>query len=207
MQGTWLPLRRVNQAVYGAVQPRAETRRRHLQGVRRRWNAKLQGSDRSHPLFQGFERQSHSTLRLHEAVGVSYRLSVGVLSSLLLGSCSGSSGSTQQATAMQQPAATSAPAAPSSDPASACTARHTLSSEACDACLERVCCDAVAACSADAECNDAYSCLSICLAQPELEGCPGRCFGNGAPLPLFDAILACVFDPCTAECTVVVSEE
>lgn len=128
------------------------------------------------------------------------KLCIGVLVFLLLESCSGSGGSAQQATGMQQPAPSSA------DTATACTPPYSLLSQACDACLEQVCCGAVAACSGDTECNGAYGCLSVCLAQPNLEGCPGRCFGNGAALPLFDAVLACVFDPCTAECTIVDEE-
>lgn len=70
----------------------------------------------------------------------------------------------------------------------------------CDACLEMACCAPILACTADAECDQVLRCIGAC-SDPDV--CPGRCFGNGNPPVLFDAVFQCVFGDCLNVCTTI----
>jgi hypothetical protein len=71
----------------------------------------------------------------------------------------------------------------------------------CDACLEQNCCTELAACVASSECGAVLGCLSMCAVHPEPDICPGRCFGNGEPPPLFQSFLECLISSCQVACT------
>lgn len=70
-------------------------------------------------------------------------------------------------------------------------------SAACDACSAESCCDAIAACRSDAECERQFSCVVRCQEAADATGCYDGC---GATHPSYLAYEDCSFDRCVSTC-------
>jgi hypothetical protein len=99
-----------------------------------------------------------------------------------------------------QPATSPMDRSPAASTASGCSLPSSYGTVACDECIHARCCEELATCNGDAECQAGLECTLGCVGTANPPQCFASCFGGSGPPAAFSAFDDCTFFECEAAC-------